>query len=207
MKDGTIVINTDDALQGTKIVVEDIPTFELVSGDDPILRKGTQMFDFANPPVDPNAFASSLVETCKKNNGIGLAAPQCGFSYRVFVIGVNDNYVAFFNPEIISISERMVTIEEGCLSFPYMFAKISRAESCTVRYQDFTGELHTIELDGMGARCFLHEYDHLTGDLFLDKVKPIALSMAKKKRDKILKKIKRVQENERLAARNRAKSA
>ena len=91
----TIIFNTEDAvaasMQPPKV---DIPVFKLVSEDHPILKEVLPEFDFANPPVKPNDFASSLVETCKKQNGLGLSANQCGFPYRVFVMGAGDNFIS-----------------------------------------------------------------------------------------------------------------
>ena len=94
--DDIILYNTEDKVK------PEIPTFELVDASHALMHEALPEFDFKNPPVDPNAFASSLVETCKKFNGLGLSANQCGFEYRVFVIGSGDNYIACFNPKLIS---------------------------------------------------------------------------------------------------------
>ena len=96
-------------------------------------------FDFGNPPVDANEFASKLVETCKLHNGVGLAANQCGFLHRVFVMGSGDEYVAFFNPKIISVSEEMVRMSENSLSTPFLELKLNRHWRIDVEYNDFAG--------------------------------------------------------------------
>ena len=114
--DGVFKFDTSDVLKGdVNPKIETIETFDLVSPDDPILREVMPHFDFDNAIINPNDFASSLVETCKKNSGIGLSANQCGFPYRVFVMGSGDNYVAHFNPEVIESSGESHMME-GCLS-------------------------------------------------------------------------------------------
>ena len=144
-------------------------------------------FDFTKPPVDANAFASTLVETCKKYNGLGLSANQCGFPYRVFVMGAGDEYVAFFNPKLIK-SEGEVHIEEGCLSWPLLNLRITRPKKIWVEYQTFTGEKKEAIFDGMTARCFLHELDHMNGIMYTSRVKPLALQFGLKKLEKIRRK-------------------
>ena len=118
--EGVFKLDTSDALKGdVKSVVENIETFKLVAENDPVLFEPLPLFDFANPPVDPNKFASSLVETCKREQGVGLSANQCGFKHRVFVMGANDDYVAFFNPKVLT-SEGEAHMMESCLSFPLL---------------------------------------------------------------------------------------
>lgn len=181
-----IVINTqqavDQSLETPKPEIN-VPIFNLVSENDPILKEVLPDFDFNNPPVDPNAFASSLVETCKKNNGIGLSANQCGFKHRVFVMGSGDEYVAFFNPKVVG-SFGEAHIEEGCLSFPHLALRITRASVIAVEYQDFLGETKTQTFSGISARCFLHELDHMNGVVYTERAKPLALQSGLKKREK-----------------------
>jgi len=164
-------------------------TFDLVSESDPILREIMPEFDFTNPPVNTNEFASTMVETCKEHHGIGLSANQCGFRYRMFVMGAEDNYVAFFNPSIVLKSHKEVHMMEGCLSFPFLGLRITRPEEIAVTYQDFNGEWKEATFAGISARCFQHELDHMNGIVYTDKVKPMALQQGIKKRNKIMKKI------------------
>lgn len=184
--DDIVLYNTQETL---KVVPQNKPVsiFNLVSEDNPILKKQIPEFDFSNPPVNPNHFASSLVETCKLYNGYGLSANQCGFEYRVFVMGTGDEYVAYFNPKVIE-TEGECQLEEGCLSFPLLGLKVTRAKKITVEYQDFTGQSHTKTFDGITARCFLHELDHMNGIVYTQRVKPLALAMSLKKRNKYIKK-------------------
>ena len=190
MTDDIIKINTDDYVK-TLTTASKIETFELVDEDHPILKTVTTEFDFTNPPVDPNEFASSLVETCREKKAYGLAANQCGYSYRVFVMGGGDEYVAYYNPKIISSSEKESGFYEGCLSFPMLGLKIYRPESIDIEYQDFTGQKRTATYKGFSAHVFQHELDHLNGILFTQKAKPMSLKMGLKKRGKFNKLVKR----------------
>ena len=185
-----ITFNTEDALKPTGLIPQQVPIFDLVSEEHSILREVMPEFDFDKPPVNPNQFASSLVETCKMHHGYGLSANQCGFKYRVFVMGAEDNYVAFFNPSIVLKSKAEVHMVEGCLSFPFLGLRITRPEEISVTYQDFNGEWKQTTLIGISARAFQHELDHLNGIVYTDKAKPLALQQVMKKRNKILKKIR-----------------
>jgi peptide deformylase len=191
--DSVIRFNTEDALKDTNYAVEEqIPIFDFVPENSPILREYLPNFDFDNPPVNPIEFASSLVETCKKYKGIGLSANQCGFKYRVFVLGSNDEFVAFFNPKIVMKSNEDAHLEEGCLSFPMLGLMITRPAEVMVEYQDFNGETKNTQLSGISARCFQHELDHLNGIVYTDRVKPLALQTGLKKRTKLLKMFKKM---------------
>jgi len=185
--DDLIVINTE---KETQIVEQKAEIFQLVNEEHPILKQALLEFDFKKPSVDPVKFASSLVETCKLHRGLGLSANQCGFPYRVFVMGSEDNFVAFFNPEIINISKQEVHMIEGCLSFPFLGLRITRPAEIGVRYQDYTGEWKGTTLSGLSARCFQHELDHMNGVVYTQRVKPMALQSGMQKRNKILKRLK-----------------
>jgi peptide deformylase len=180
--------NTEQALETKKTETVKVPLFPLVPENHPILKEALPEFDFNNPPVNPGEFASSLVETCKHYKGYGLSANQCGFRHRVFVCGAEDNYVAFFNPKIVS-SEGEAHMVEGCLSFPLLGFNITRPASIVVEYQDYRGNVQTTPLTGISARVFQHELDHLNGIVYTQRVKPLALQQGMKKRNKILKKI------------------
>jgi peptide deformylase len=184
-----IKFNTEDALKPEGIVPQDIPVFELVPEDHAILKEVMPTFDFDNVPVNPNEFASSLVETCKLHRGYGLSANQCGFRYRVFVMGAEDNYVAFFNPEIIK-SEGECHMVEGCLSFPFLGLRITRPEIVQVKYQDYNGEVKSAKFNGISARCFQHELDHLNGIVYTSLAKPMALQSGIQKRNKLMRRLR-----------------
>ena len=108
-------------------------------------------------------------------------------------MGSGDNYVAFYNPEIISVSEKTNNIEEGCLSFLDLFLTLERPEEIEVTYQDFNGERKTTKFTGITARCFQHELDHMNGVLYTHRAKPLALQMAMKRRAKLSEKRRRLQ--------------
>ena len=168
-------------------VKNEVKTFDLIPADWAVLYKKLPEFDFSKPPVDPNQFASTLVETCKKHNGFGLSANQCGYNYRVFVMGTDDEYVAFFNPKVIK-TEGETHMEEGCLSWPLLMLRITRPKKIWVEYQDFTGAKKEAIFDGISARCFLHELDHMDGIMYTERVKPLALQFGLKKLEKIRRK-------------------
>jgi len=172
-----------------RVVVKqpEIETFDLVEPTHPALHKELPEFDFDNSTINPADFASSLVETCKKNNGYGLSANQCGFEHRVFVMGVGDEYVAYFNPKIIS-TEGETHMEEGCLTFPLLLLRVTRPKRVKVEYQDFTGVKREATFDGISARCFLHELDHMNGIVYTSRVKPLAFQFGLKKLNKIRRK-------------------
>jgi peptide deformylase len=178
-----IKFNTDELAQ-TKITVE-VGTYEFVSENDPILREVMPEFIF-DGSVDANSVASRLVETCKKNRGIGLSANQCGLRYRVFVMGAGEDYVAFFNPKVLEAKGESHMIE-GCLSFPFLGLRITRPEEILVEYQDFRGEKRQSRFTGLSARCFLHELDHMNGICYTQVAKPLALKSGLSKRKKVLK--------------------
>lgn len=175
-------------------IIHELKTFDLVDANHPILKTVLPEFDFNNSTIDPKEFASSLVETCIKNKGLGLSSNQCGFNYRVFVMGSENEYVAFFNPKILNSSGECHMIE-GCLSFPFLGLKINRAEKIDVQYQDYNGKIKTATYTGISARVFQHELDHMNGIVFTSKAKPMALQMGMKKSGKIKSLVKKMNKN------------
>jgi peptide deformylase len=125
--------------------------------------------------------------------GMGLAAPQVGSNYRMFVMAHSHlGYIGCYNPKVLE-AEGEVTLKEGCLTFPLLFINVERAERIKVRYTKTDGETDVeVWMDGMDARCFLHEIDHLEGVLFLDRVSELKLKRAQASREKLLKKLDRV---------------
>ena len=186
--------NTEDVKQSATVTNQEPKVFDLIAEDSEILRQKMPEFDFDNPPVNVNEFASILVETCKKHHGLGLSANQCGFPYRIFVMGAHDDYVAFINPKVIeSVGETHMI--EGCLSFPLLGLRITRPQEIVVEYQDFLGAKHTTRLNGISARCFLHELDHMDGIVYTDRAKPMALKSGQEKRQKTIRNISKAHAN------------
>lgn len=186
-----ISFNTENSVKEGFSEIKSVDIFALVDENDPILGSITTEFDFEHPPVDPNWFASQLAETCKIKSGFGLSANQCGYNYRVFVMGSGDEYVAMFNPKIKEQSDEHSLITEGCLSFPMLALKISRPKSIDVEYHDFRGEKHEVKFEGLTAHVFQHELDHLNGICYTERAKPMALKMGLKKRGKFKKLVDR----------------
>ncbi|MEO0464313.1 MAG: peptide deformylase [Pseudomonadota bacterium] len=166
-------------------------------------------------PVEADEFNDELktlvedmFETMYDAPGIGLAAIQVGVPKRVLVIDLqpedpdaepgneedgsehqptrNDPRV-FINPVILDPAEELSTYQEGCLSVPEVFADVDRPATCTVRYQDLSGEAHEEKLDGLMATCLQHEMDHLEGILFID-------HLSRLKRNMMLKKLKKIRQ-------------
>ena len=186
--DDIVLYDTKEVARVPKTATKvEIETFDLVDATHPALHKTLPEFNFDNATINPTDFASSLVETCKSQNGLGLSANQCGFEHRVFVMGAGEEYVAYFNPKIIEM-EGETHMEEGCLTFPLLMLRITRPKKVKVEYQDFTGEKREATFDGISARCFLHELDHMNGIVYTSRVKPLAFQFALKKLDKIRRK-------------------
>ena len=137
-------------------------------------------FDFVNPPVDPVKFSMAMVTSMREKGGIGLAANQVGYNFKMFVTEGEPAF-AVFNPTITYRSPNEILMDEACLSFPGLQLKVKRPASLRVRFQDPYGNWRTRQFAGMSARVFLHEYDHLFGVDFTDKVSKLKLDMAKKK--------------------------
>lgn len=129
-----------------------------------------------------------MFTTMDTDKGIGLAAPQIGKNIRLFIVKIDDGVErVFINPHIIGTSEKQCSYEEGCLSIPKMYASVIRPESVTVQFQDMNGRRKTIEATGLLARVIQHEYDHLEGVLFIDR-------LAEDERNKIIEKFTQQQE-------------
>ena len=142
---------------------------KLVAPNDPILTIPCPQFNFQDPPVDPIELAQSMVGFMYDNNGLGLAANQVGLSYRMFVMRGHPENFACFNPRIVHQDEELVSMEESCLSFPGLVVKVKRSKSIRARFTMANGETRTEAFNGMSARVFLHELDHLNGELFFNK--------------------------------------
>jgi len=120
--------------------------------------------------------AHRMDELMKEAGGVGLAATQVGLGIRFIVMNPTpepDKVQTYINPVILS-REGKVMEEEGCLSLPGLFAKVRRAERVRVRAQLPNGETVEMEADGLAARAWQHEIDHLDGGLFVDRVGPAA---------------------------------
>ena len=145
---------------------------------------------------DRQELSDAMFEAMSKYGGIGLSANQVGLPFNMFVIGGHPSIekglkMTCFNPMIVSASEELVRMKEGCLTFPFIFLDIERPRKVVVKYTDNKGDLQEAHLDGMMSRIFQHEYDHMLGRNFTEKVSKFKLKRAMEKRDKMLKKIEK----------------
>lgn len=155
--------------------------YSIVAYGDPVLRKKAQEIDKDYPELDK--FIANMFDTMYASSGVGLAAPQVGKSIRVFVVdgepfAEDDETMvnfkkAFINPIITHEEGEKWPFNEGCLSIPKIREDVERHEKLTITYYDENWVQHTEEYDGLKARIIQHEYDHLEGILFIDKLNPL----------------------------------
>jgi peptide deformylase len=158
---------------------------ELLKETDPILKQLAENWDFEQH-LNAAVVEQEMLETMKAHNGIGLAANQVGLLRRVFVMQTQDNrQFGCFNPWILFGDNNLIEDREGCLSFPELWLKVPRHDKITAAYLDNTGKQCIIELEGIDARCFQHELDHLNGITFTEHVSALKLQMARKKQRKL----------------------
>jgi len=161
----------------------------------PVLRKVARPVEQNEEGLDE--FIDNLWDTMYQSDGIGLASPQVGKSLRIFVIdgtpleeddpSLRDFKVTFINPEILERDGDDKTYEEGCLSIPNLREEIVRPEKIRIRYYDRDFNQHVEEYGGIAARIIQHEYDHLEGVLFTDKLAPLKKRMLRNKLNAIAK--------------------
>jgi peptide deformylase len=167
--------------------------FKILDEYDPWLNRKSIPWDFSNPSGDLRYICISMVETMAKNQGVGLAANQVGLPYSIFVMGGGGYATAVVNPKILVADGEEIS-KEGCLSAPGLFLKVKRANHIDVEFYDMNGKVQFRTFEGLTARIFLHEYDHLQGILFTSLVPKITLQREREKRKTNLKKIHKAQE-------------
>lgn len=134
---------------------------------------------------DIEKFENDMSDVMQKSNGIGLAANQIGITKRFFCIGADafDTFnkpVIIWNPQILKSSEEKVIDVEGCLSFPGVWVKVERPKIVEVMYETTDGKTRFARLDGFESKCYQHEYDHIEGITFNQRVSKLRWDMAKK---------------------------
>lgn len=113
----------------------------------------------------------AMYDTLEEADGIGLAGPQIGVEQRMFIVSLSDGTrKAFINPEILETSVETCPYEEGCLSIPGVYHDVIRPKEVKVYAQDEFGKAFTLNATGLLARVIQHEYDHLDGKLFIDRL-------------------------------------
>ena len=162
---------------------------------NPILRHKCNSIDSNYPNL--NDLIVNMFETMHNASGIGISAPQIGLPIRLFLIDLTPYHEdnpsipkikkVFINPKIISESGQDVIHNEGCLSIPGVREDISRKSQVKVSYLDDKFNSYNEDIDGVYARVFQHEYDHLNGVLFIDHLSPLQKNIITKKLTRIQK--------------------
>tara|TARA_B100001564_G_C20398373_1_gene560030 strand:+ start:199 stop:744 length:546 start_codon:yes stop_codon:yes gene_type:complete len=173
---------------------------KLIPPSDPRVQTAIAPFDDAMLKdegfKDRKELTDKMYELMKKYGGIGLSANQIGLPFNMFVMGDHPNLengmkLTCFNPMIISKSEEEVVMEEGCLTFPFLFLKITRPRKVVVKYTDENNELKEGQLDGMMSRVFQHEYEHMLGRTFTEHASKLKLDRAYKKAEKLMDRVQK----------------
>jgi len=142
---------------------------QIITLGNELLRQKAEKINKVNKEIVDTA--KQMLEIIKKEKGVGIAGPQIGFMKRIFVIHIEgDDERIFINPSILETSQETVKFEEGCLSVPGVYVDVVRSESVKIQAWNEKGKPFTLEASGLLARVIQHEYDHLEGVLFLDRV-------------------------------------
>ena len=159
----------------------------------PVLRKKALSIPVDDPEL-PTLIAD-MFETMYNAKGVGLAAPQIGRDIRLFIVDTKQLDKpgeppkgfkrVFINAEMVDESGDPWMYEEGCLSIPDIHVEIERQPHIHLRYWDEKGQPHTETFEGINARVIQHEYDHIEGILFVDRMKPLKRRMINRKLEKI----------------------
>ncbi|NUQ35436.1 MAG: peptide deformylase [Planctomycetaceae bacterium] len=161
---------------------------------DPVLMRPSAPVTEFDPALV--RFVEDMFETMYIEEGVGLAAPQVGVNKRIFVVNCAfeekgaEAEIALINPVIVEARDEQ-TGKEGCLSFPQIFADVTRANVIRIKYQDVKGNWHEAVGEGLLARAFQHELDHLDGKVFVDYLRPEQLQEIRPQIDELKREFKR----------------
>lgn len=182
-----LTINTEENII-RKSVIEPLPLY-----DDKFAMLDDEIPEYNDPLPNPimSELAQRLKMTMKKFGGLGLSANQCGVYERMFVIGHEDSAFICINPKVIEQSNETIKEKEGCLSYPGMFLSIARPKWIIAEFVNENGQTQQMRFEGLTARCYLHELDHMNGIKFVQHVGPVSIRMAKDKQQKTIKKFQR----------------
>jgi peptide deformylase len=170
---------------------------KLVIAPDPRLEQAVDPFDYNT--TDPVSTSWAMTGLMLGSGGVGLAANQVGLNSSIFVFKpvINrahsvDGVVTVINPVIMEASDRVFQETEGCLSYPGVFLRVSRPWQIWVSYETISQDLNEVvrvqtEYQDFDARCFMHEYDHLIGIQFIDRVSALQRSRSLTKLNKFKK--------------------
>jgi peptide deformylase len=150
---------------------------------DAVLRQKAQ--PVAAIDADVQRLIDDMIETMYAAPGIGLAAPQIGVSLQIFVVDITGGkdpqaLMTFINPDLVRVDGR-VREDEGCLSVPGIYGHTPRAAKVLIRGMNRAGKEFEVEGEGLLARAFQHEIDHLQGLLFFDRMGPVGRDLVKRK--------------------------
>ena len=172
----TFTNNADD-------VVTIKPILKLIPNDAEVLHQPAEPIDLTKL-TDLSDTIDNMWNLMTDSGGVGLAAPQVGLNIQLFLMNVDLIRVVVINPVIISVSGKYISGFEGCLSYPGLALNVTRPELVDVAWYDESGKPYRTTLTGFEARVWLHEYDHLMGICFVDRVSDLSIAMAKKKAKK-----------------------
>jgi len=161
--------------------------YPIVAYGDPVLRKIGAEVDKDYPLL--KQLIENMFETMYESHGVGLAAPQIGKAINLFMIDSSmfedEKYPnikkVFINAEILDESGEKWDFEEGCLSIPHIRENVKRHDTLRIRYQDENFETHEETYDGIVARVIQHEYDHVKGIMFVDRLSELKKRLLKNK--------------------------
>ncbi len=164
--------------------------YPIVKYGDPVLeREAEDVTDFGTPEL--GQFLEDMFESMYAAKGVGLAAPQIGFSRKIAVIDISNaenpaDKLVLINPKIVHVEGKQEG-EEGCLSIPTFREQVKRAKRVTVRAQDAKGEFFEKTGEDLLARAFLHETDHLHGKLYISHISALKRDLIRRKVRKLVK--------------------
>ena len=164
--------------------------YPIVKYGDPVLeREAEEVTDFGTPELAQ--FLEDMFESMYAAKGVGLAAPQIGFSRKIAVIDISNaenpaDKLVLINPKIVRMEGKQEG-EEGCLSIPTFREQVKRAKRVTVRAQDAQGEFFEKAGEDLLARAFLHETDHLHGKLYISHISALKRDLIRRKVRKLAK--------------------
>ena len=164
--------------------------YPIVKYGDPVLeREADEVTDFGTPELDQ--FLADMFESMYAAKGVGLAAPQIGFSRQIAVIDISNaenpaDKLVLINPQILHVEGKQEG-EEGCLSIPGFREQVKRGKRVTVRAQDAKGEFFEKIGEDLLARAFLHETDHLHGKLYISHISALKRDLIRRKVRKLVK--------------------
>ncbi len=151
-------------------------TLKVVHYPDPVLRKRAEEVGVVDDSVRETVAA--MLQTMYEDKGVGLAAPQVGLRKRILVLNPSGDpespaeEVVLIDPTLVDLSGPKTRMDEGCLSFPGIFAEVERPDRCTVKALDTDGNPIERTFEGFTSRVVQHEYDHLEGVLLVDRMSP-----------------------------------